>query len=128
MRIAVAAAHGRVSPLLDVARSVVVVEVERGTRRSLDSVSLDTCDPLENTHRLSGLQMDVLICGAVSQQLAALLRAYEIHVIAFVTGEVDAVVDAYLKGRLPGPTFAMPGSWRGCDDSGDTETQGRGDQ
>lgn len=121
MRIAVAAAHGRVSPLLDVARSVVVVDIEQGRRRFRDPVPLNACHPLETMHRLSGLQADVLICGAVSQQLAALLRAYEIHVVAFVTGAVDAVVDAYINGRLLGPAFAMPGSRPGDCSADDTE-------
>jgi predicted Fe-Mo cluster-binding NifX family protein len=80
-------------------------------------------------HRLAGVQADVLICGAVSQQLAALLRAYEIQVVGFVTGEVDAVVEAYIHGRLPDPAFAMPGSRPGDKSTEDeTKKQERGEE
>jgi predicted Fe-Mo cluster-binding NifX family protein len=111
------------------ARSVVVVDAEPGSCQFGAPVTLNPCDLLENMHCLAGLQADVLICGAVSQQLSALLRAYEIRVVSFVSGDVHAVVDAYLRGGLGSPDFAMPGSrQREGPGESNTEPQERGER
>jgi predicted Fe-Mo cluster-binding NifX family protein len=111
MRIAVPDWQGRVSPVFDVAAQVLLVDVdaEDGQRRlaSLGNAALH-----ERARRLSELSVDVLICGAISWPLEALLAASGIRVIPLVCGEVEEVVRAFRDGTLENERFAMPGCCR----------------
>lgn len=49
---------------------------------------------------LSGYDIDVLICGGIGQGARNALAAQNIEVCAGAEGDVDAVVEAYLKGEL----------------------------
>ena len=119
MRIALPIWDSRVSPVFDVAQSVLVVEVEADGKRSLERWSLTQTDPAARAQSLVDWGVAVLICGAISQTLERLLKGHGVAIISCVRGEADAVLDAYLGGRLDEPRFAMPG----CDvvvDSGGT--------
>jgi len=59
--------------------------------------------------RLVEYGVDTLICGAVSTELLQELKSREIRVIAFVSGEADSVIDAFVAGDLPNERFSMPG-------------------
>lgn len=112
MRIAVPDWKGRVSPLFDVARQLLVVDFEGGRelRRSVESLE-QTLPPL----RVDGLAqrgVNVLLCGGISALLLRMLEARGINVIPGISGDVDQVLQGYLAGHLRDGRFAMPG-WRG---------------
>jgi len=56
--------------------------------------------------------MSVLICGALSQALEALLLAAGLQVVPNTCGPVEEVANAYLSGRLTEGAFLMPGCCR----------------
>ena len=56
----------------------------------------------------------MLICGAISRVLAEMVTAAGIEVLAYVTGDIDDVLEAYRGGELGQPQFAMPGCWPGA--------------
>jgi predicted Fe-Mo cluster-binding NifX family protein len=111
MRVAFATWNGRIAPLFDVTRRVHVVDTEG------DHVVRESEEPLEDetppvrAARLAALGVDALVCGAISRPQEALLQAYGLMVVPFVTGEVREVVEAWRAGRLAGEAFTMPG----CD-------------
>jgi len=112
MRIAVPEWKGRVSPVFDVARELLVVDFEdrRELRRSLESLA-QTLPPL----RADGLAqrgVNVLLCGGISAPLLRMLEARGIDVIPGISGDVSQVLQGYLAGELTDRRFAMPG-WRG---------------
>lgn len=109
MRVAVTIWNGRISPVFDVARSVILAEVEGGRIKARREEPLEGGDPGRQASRLSSYQPNVLICGAISQSMVALLSACDIAVFPFVAGDVDAVLDAYLNGSLTAPAWSMPG-------------------
>ncbi len=49
---------------------------------------------------LSGHDIDVLICGGIGEGARNALAAENIEVFAGASGDVDAVMDSYLKGEL----------------------------
>ena len=117
MRIAMPIWNGRVSPVFDVARRIVVLDVENGKIAARQEETIGD-DPMRKLEGLQGLGVETLLCGAVSQPVAALLASRGIQVIPFLAGDIEEVVKAFLEGALPAPAFAMPGCFRRCRRTG----------
>jgi predicted Fe-Mo cluster-binding NifX family protein len=109
MRVAIPAWNDRVSPVFDAARSVMVVDVENGVEQARRQETLQEEFPTRRARQLAQLGVNVLICGAISRPLAAMIAASGITVIPWTAGPVDEVLTAYLAGRLPDPRWLMPG-------------------
>jgi len=109
MKLAIPVWNGRVSPVFDSARRLLVVEVEedRVVRRQEHALAAEI--PQARVSALANLNVEVLVCGAVSRPLANLITASGIRLVSFVAGDVEEVVKASLSGALPAPTFMMPG-------------------
>ena len=113
MKVALTTWNGRISPVLDVARQVILADVEADRVVSRREEPLPGTDPAAQAARLAALAPQVLICGAISQPMSARMAGTGIRVIPFTAGAVDEVISAWLAGRLPGPAWTMPGC-RGC--------------
>ena len=106
MRLAVPVWTGRVSPVFDVARTLLIVEVIGGEATFTEEHSVEGRDRVSV---LSQLGVDVLMCAAVSQELEERLLAAGVELVMEIRGEVDDVLRAYLDGSLAQPRFSMPG-------------------
>jgi predicted Fe-Mo cluster-binding NifX family protein len=109
MRLAMPVWNGRVSPVFDTAAQVLVVEVEQACERSRREEALTDSLPTWRVRRLVDLGVEVLICGAVSRPLAALLGGAGIRIVPWTAGPIEDVLRAYLGGELPHPRWLMPG-------------------
>ncbi|HQF14361.1 MAG TPA: NifB/NifX family molybdenum-iron cluster-binding protein [Thermogutta sp.] len=109
MRIAISDHQGRVSPVFDVATHVTVVEYEQEKEMSQVGYDLEIADPYRRAEFLANLQIDALICGAVSRPLELLLIEKGIAVYGRVCGDVAEVLRAFMLGKLTGPNFRLPG-------------------
>jgi predicted Fe-Mo cluster-binding NifX family protein len=112
VRIAVPDWKGRVSPVFDVARQLLTVDLDgtRELRRNTESLA-QTLPPLR-ADELVRRGVAVLLCGGISVPLLRMLEARGIRVIPGVSGDVEQVLRGYLAGRLADRSFAMPG-WLG---------------
>ena len=99
----------RVSPVFDVARRLLLVEIDQGRVCSRMEHALPREDRPAAVARLG---VEVLICGAVSLGLQRRLRSLGIEVLSETCGPIDEVIQAYLEGTLGDSRFAMPGSQR----------------
>jgi predicted Fe-Mo cluster-binding NifX family protein len=99
----------RVSPVFDTARELLIAKVDGQQLMERQQEDLGQQAPGLRAYRMRELNVDTLICGAISRQLAEMLTATGIHVIPFVAGDAEEVLAAYLNGGLPAPSFAMPG-------------------
>ncbi len=115
MKVAVPICRGRISPVLDVARRLLLFDVEHGAIISQMEQVLHHPDPAASMTRLG---VSVLVCGAISRPLQARLRAAGVEVIAEVCGPVKIVLRAYLDGTLDEQKFAMPGCRRRRGEAG----------
>jgi predicted Fe-Mo cluster-binding NifX family protein len=109
MRLALTTWNGRISPVFDVARQVLVADIEDGRVVSRREEGLPGTEPPAQAARLAALGPQVLICGAISQPMSAMLAGTGIRVIPFTAGEAEDVLAAWLAGRLPDPAWRMPG-------------------
>ncbi|WP_035107708.1 NifB/NifX family molybdenum-iron cluster-binding protein [Desulfovirgula thermocuniculi] len=115
MKIALARWDKYISPLLDAAQEILLAEVDKGqvtSRRQVRLVNDGTGVSLPE--QLGELGIDVLICGGISNALYYWLVARGIQVFPWVSGEVEEVLRAYLRGELYRSRHTMPGyqRWR----------------
>jgi predicted Fe-Mo cluster-binding NifX family protein len=109
MVVAVSAWEGRVSPVLDTARHMVCFHIADGVNRPAGVIDVPSDDPQTKLKKLQEAGAEVLICGAVSAPLAAMLSAMGLRLVPFCAGEVAEIINAFADGRLDGACYRMPG-------------------
>ena len=109
MKIGIPVWEDRISPVLDTASRLLIVETEGQKEAHRFETYLDVQDIPTRCFRIRGLEVDILICGAVSRQFLRWLDASGIEIIPGISGHPDDVLEAYLKGDLYDPKFFMPG-------------------
>ena len=98
-----------VSTVFDFANRLLVVQTQGNQELSRSEIDISAELPISRARRLSQLGINVLICGAISQQLAALVASVGIQIIPLVSGSVDKVLSAYRSGQLINGRFLLPG-------------------
>lgn len=102
----------RLSPVLDFAHQLLVVEVKNGVVAQRRYHKMNPRLPaISQATVLADLQISMLICGSISLDLANLIRPCGIRIIPFITGEVEEILRAYLNNTLSHPKFRMPGMY-----------------
>ncbi len=109
MKIAFAYWDKRIAPVFDTARQIHVVKAKSGRIISEVQETLPEDMPVQKTLRLVELGIAALVCGAISRPLHVMIASYGIQVIPFVAGDLDEVVQAWLRGDLKHDYYAMPG-------------------
>ncbi len=107
MKVAIPVFGNRVSPRLDCARQILILEVngqEIISRQEVDRQSwLSYSDP----GRMKALGVDVVICGGVRHWDCLGFLGQGIRVIPHVFGEVEEVVKLFLAGELKAQDSVM---------------------
>lgn len=109
MKIALSSWNNRIAPVFDVSRTVLVLEIVDKHILAEEEFVLPDGNLSAKIMKLVQLDVDTLICGAISRPLAGMAIAHGIRVISFVAGEVKDIITACLNDDLPNPAFAMPG-------------------
>jgi len=109
MKVALTVWENRISPLFDCARMLLIVDIVDRTETGRNFEPFHHESRLSRARKLSDLDIQVLICGAVSNPFSDIIESYGIKIIPFVAGAVDEVLDAYLTGTLSSSKFRMPG-------------------
>lgn len=103
--------ENRIAPVFDVARQIHIVEAESGQIVAESEEVLANDLPVQKAIRLADLGVAMLVCGAISRPLQAMVSAYGIMVVPFIAGDLCDVVQAWLRGKLERDAFAMPGCY-----------------
>ena len=109
MRVALTVWEGRVSPVFDVCREALVLDIENRQVAASSKQPLSCAAPSNKTQLLVDRGVHTLICGAISNELLGELESKGIQVIAFIAGDVESVIAAFAAGDLPNAKFTMPG-------------------
>ena len=112
MKVAVPVWNGRVSPVFDTARKILVVDIEGQKEVARTEEAIEEMFIPSRAAKLTELGVNVLLCGAISNPLAMMLSASGIEVVPFLTGEIEETLGSYLAGKLPDAKFLMPGCCR----------------
>jgi predicted Fe-Mo cluster-binding NifX family protein len=113
MKVGITIWNDQVSPLLDAARELLVVDTEGQTVRSKTSVQIPPANHWQRLNSIRDTGIDKIICGAISREYDAMLQSCNIEVFAWKCGRIDDVLSAFLQGSLAGPRFCLPGKTRG---------------
>jgi predicted Fe-Mo cluster-binding NifX family protein len=114
MKVAIPAYHGRVSPVFDTCRELVVFEDGEQAGTMSWPVDLSGATELSRAERMRDLGVNVLLCGGITQEQASRIRSLGIRLVAWLAGDVNDVVAAFREGRLRESRFAMPGCRGRC--------------
>jgi predicted Fe-Mo cluster-binding NifX family protein len=109
MRIAVPVWENKVSPVLDTASRLLIVDIKDREAKASFETHLEDQDFPQRCLRIQGMGVDVLICGAVSRPFLRMLMASGMEIIPGVSGNPDDVLAAYLSGTIHQQEFLMPG-------------------
>ena len=112
---------GRVSPVFDVAKTLLVVDIKEGVETGRTTRVLDEDAPAQRVDVLCRLKIDVLICEAVSRSLETMLSANGVKVASGVCGEIGRVIKAFVEDRLNRPEHRMPGAAKLVASTGDLQ-------
>ncbi|MDY0274031.1 MAG: hypothetical protein RBR42_01175 [Desulfomicrobium sp.] len=102
-RIAIHYWQDHIAPVFDTGGPLLVIDGNTREKHML----IQTL-PLARAQELVQVQVDHLICGALSRPMHEAIVGRGITITGFVTGEIEAVLTAWTLGRLDS-TFAMPG-------------------
>jgi len=108
MKIAIPIWNNYVSDVFDLTDQFLLVEIENNNDISRSQVLLKNKSLSRLLGQLKNLEVDVLICGAISRALAKKATTLGIQVLPYVTGSIDDVIQAYLSGELTKSKFTMP--------------------
>jgi predicted Fe-Mo cluster-binding NifX family protein len=111
MKVAVPTWAGRISPVFDVAKRLLVVDIEDDTEIGRDETAIEQKEPVARARRVGELGINVLICGAISGPLEAMLVSTGVRVIPHTCGLVEDVLQAFVSGQLMDEAFMMPGCY-----------------
>ena len=112
MKIAMPTWQGRISPVMDAATRLLVIEHDGGGEVGRIEEAIGEEFLPQRAKYLADLGIDVLICGGISRPLFSLITAQGITVIPWVTGPIEQILAAYHGHRLHRGQFAMPGCGR----------------
>jgi len=109
MLLAVPEFQGRVSPTFDFCHRVALWKLDDRGFRCAGHKRCRDLGPRERASRLQAMGVEVLLCGAIGQDLEEDIRVRGITVVSGIAGEVAEVVAAYRCQALNEPRFRMPG-------------------
>jgi predicted Fe-Mo cluster-binding NifX family protein len=125
MKVAIPMFNSRVSPRFDFASKVLVATIEDGIVMERQEHSLADLNPIRRSALLNALGINLMICGGISGFSERLFIGNGIQVIPMVQGEIEKVLDLFIRGELnpdllpiiPSKRFHCPrgrrGRWRG---------------
>lgn len=122
--------NGRVSPVFESAGRILKVDIENGreaarsehdlpafpgqrhTLGRFDRIYLNAFSgncAFKRVEKLRELELDFLVCGAISECVARLVESTGIMVVGWISGEVEDVIKGVINDRIYDPGFLMPG-------------------
>lgn len=109
MKVALTVWDDRISPVFDSARMLLIAEIEDNTIRGRQYQTFNPGMPAQLTNMLKGLDITVIICGAISEIPANSLEAAGIRLISFISGNANEILEKYSKGKPIIREYIMPG-------------------
>ena len=112
MKVALTVWEDKISPVFDVARTLLIAELENGeiVGRYYEPMFAEISSLLAEWLRELGV--DVLVCGAISQVPAIILEAGGVRLLSFIGGNAEEVLTSFVKGEPITEMYSLPGCGR----------------
>lgn len=112
-RVAIPVFKSRVSPVLDTCQRMVVVDIEKSGEVKRQELNLDKMSIHERIEVMSRWGIRKIICAGVSDVMCRFLAGKNIVLISGIAGEIEKIINAYIRNRLNDACFVMPGKHDG---------------
>ena len=109
MKVAIPTWDGRVSPVMDTACRLLIAEITGSQEVSRTIVDIPQVSISYRAGFISGLGIDLLICGAISHEFEQMLIASGVKMYPWYCGNVDEIIAAHSNGTLQKDNFFLPG-------------------
>ncbi len=112
MKLAITIWTERVAPVFDVAGHLLLIEKDETGILTRTEIDMTANDGMDRVSFLLNLNVDEVICGAISKPVYHSAINNNIKVYPFVAGGIDEVVDAWKNDQLNALSYSMPGCRR----------------
>jgi predicted Fe-Mo cluster-binding NifX family protein len=109
MRLGIPVWRGHVSPVFDVAATLLVIDVEDALEVGRYVVPLGRPSEAARAQQLAAMGVHVLACGVISRPLERMLTAAGIRVVSLVSGPIERVAASLIAGSQVPSDCLMPG-------------------
>ena len=116
-RIAIPRFGESVAPCFEVSATVAIFLVTNGRVTQQMDFVLQSRRELDRVRLLRDQEVDTLICGGVQDRFEDIIRANGIRVVSWVSGNVEDLLDSFLRGELRGGSGRHSAPERGGADS-----------
>ena len=108
--IAIPEHQGRVAPVFDTCRSVLIFAQEGDGEAVVARESWSAIARQGRAVRLKELGVEVLLCGGISCWIEDQIHLQGIRLVPWLAGDVPAILTAFRAGKIMDPEYAMPGT------------------
>ncbi len=109
MNVAITVWENRISPVFDSGRTLMIAEIKDQAVRNTLYLNFDFDRPYELLRTLRAENVELIICGAISEEHTNMFLSAGFRLISFVAGSVVEVVEAFIRDDLQREEFKMPG-------------------
>ena len=117
MKVAIPVDGYSIAPTYDFAGQLLIVSYKNGTIIDKQRVDISEQLPPLRAAQLKNLNINTLLCGAISNSLAAMVWHQGINIISGLSGNVDAVLKESISGGNLMSRYTLPGFtskvWKG---------------
>ena len=113
MKIVIPYSRGRISPVFDVAEHFYLIDIKDSRELSRQELDFTKNEIFAKARMFSKLNVNVVICGAISGIQENILKNAGIQLLMFICGDLEEVLDAFIQGSLVTGAFQMPGYCKG---------------
>ena len=109
MRIAITVWGNRISPVFESSENLMVVKIEnyKITRQKILKIVPKTV--VQAIEMMKKKKADILICGAITERDSQRIRDNGIHLVSFISGNTDKILETYVRDKTRVLDFSMPG-------------------
>jgi predicted Fe-Mo cluster-binding NifX family protein len=100
VKIAIPRMGETVAPCFEYCATMAIFTVEDGRVTDQIDFPLRSREPLDRVRLLRDQEVDTIICGGVQSVFEDMVRASGVHMISWVSGTVDDLLDSFNHGRL----------------------------
>jgi predicted Fe-Mo cluster-binding NifX family protein len=118
MKVGFPVINKKIAATFDFASRLLIVTYRN--KNILDKTVVELNEPLPSLRaaRMKQLQINTLVCGAISNPLATMIWHLNINIISGISGEVDIVLKEFLHDSNGLLHYTLPGftgrHWKGC--------------
>ena len=108
-RIAIPIFKSRISPVFDTSTRMLVIDCKGAKEIQRQEIYLDKLSLYERQRILASLNVNVFICGGITEVFQKMIETENIQIITGRTGRVEEVLSAFISGKIHTKNFQMPG-------------------